>query len=140
MKLILVYSIFKCEKNIFSCTRVSLAVPLVWTGFSIQCKDKCFPTPPIYLWSKVVLFLFCHITSHHAEISQTTVLHVRLLVYVESSQWERCIDLVCDCFGAMIWKLLMIEPFSQWKVNKIENEKCIEGIRGVVGKRLASQI
>jgi hypothetical protein len=28
-------------------------------------------------------------------------------------------------FGATKWKLLIIEPFSQWKPDKIEIEKCI---------------
>jgi hypothetical protein len=28
-------------------------------------------------------------------------------------------------FGAMVWKLLIIEPFSQGKLNKIEIENCI---------------
>ncbi len=27
-------------------------------------------------------------------------------------------------FGAMVWKLLIIEPFSQWKLKKIETENC----------------
>jgi len=53
------------KKSFFSCTRVSSAVPLIWTSFSIQRKEKCSPMPPLYLWSKVVLFLFYFITSHH---------------------------------------------------------------------------
>jgi len=32
-------------------------------------------------------------------------------------------------FGAMVWKLLIIEPFSQWKLNEIKTESCI-GIWG----------
>jgi hypothetical protein len=32
-------------------------------------------------------------------------------------------------FGATMWKLLIIEPFSQQKLNKIETENCI-GISG----------
>jgi hypothetical protein len=41
-----------------------------------------------------------------------------------------------------VWKPLIIEPFSQLKLNKIENEKCIEiwGVLGVLEKPLASQI
>jgi hypothetical protein len=43
-------------------------------------------------------------------------------------------------FGATVWKLLIIEPFSQWKLNKIESENPI-GIWGcsfvVVGVRLS---
>jgi hypothetical protein len=45
-------------------------------------------------------------------------------------------------FGATVWKLLIIEPFSQWKLNQIESENSI-GIWGcsfvVVGKLLVSQ-
>jgi len=29
-------------------------------------------------------------------------------------------------FGAIVWKLLIIEAFSQWKLNKIESENSIE--------------
>jgi len=48
-------------------------------------------------------------------------------------------------FGATMWKLLVIEPFSQWKLNKIETENLktvleFGGIFGVVGKPLASHI
>jgi hypothetical protein len=28
-------------------------------------------------------------------------------------------------FGTPVWKLLIIEPFSQWKLNKVETENCI---------------
>jgi hypothetical protein len=28
-------------------------------------------------------------------------------------------------FGAIVWKLLIIEPFSQLKLNKIKTENCI---------------
>jgi hypothetical protein len=41
-----------------------------------------------------------------------------------------------------VWKPLIIEPISQLKLNKIENEKFIEfgGILGVLGTQLVSQI
>jgi hypothetical protein len=66
--------------------------------------------------------LFCH-----REISQTTVLHVKLLVSLESSWWVRVHqNLVLRLFGATVWKLLIIEHFFQWKLNKIEIENCIE--------------
>jgi hypothetical protein len=32
-------------------------------------------------------------------------------------------------FWALVWKLLIIEPFLQWKLNKIEMQNCI-GIWG----------
>jgi len=43
-------------------------------------------------------------------------------------------------FGAMMWKLLIIGPFSEQKLNQIETENCIgiRGFLGVVGKPLAS--
>jgi len=90
--------------------------------------------PPVYLWSKVVLFLFCHVTSRWDLPNYSA--SCTCLVSLESSQWEGCIDLVWDCFGAILWKLLIIEPFSQYKVNKIENEKCIEGISWCCWKAL----
>jgi hypothetical protein len=66
----------------------------------------------IYVWSKVACFvLLCHV-----EISQSTVLCVGLLVSSESSQWIVVHWLGLRLFGAMVWKLLIIEPFSQWKL------------------------
>jgi hypothetical protein len=35
-------------------------------------------------------------------------------------------------FGAIVWKLLIIEPFFQWKFNKIKSENSI-GIWGCSG-------
>jgi hypothetical protein len=68
--------------------------------------------------------LFCH-----AEISQTTALHGTLLVLLESSPWVGVHWLGLRLFGDMVWKLLIIEPFSQWKWNKIKTENCL-GIWG----------
>ncbi len=78
--------------------------------------------------------LFCH-----SEISQTTALHAVLLVSLESSWWVGVHRLGLRLFGATVLKLLIIEPFSQWKLNKIQTENCI-GIFGVVGKPSVSQI
>jgi hypothetical protein len=41
-----------------------------------------------------------------------------------------------------VWKLLIVELFSQQKLNKIKTENCIEiwGVLGVVGKLSTSQI
>ncbi len=94
----------------------------------------------LYLWSNVICFV-CH-----AEISRTTMLHVVLLVSSKSSQWAGVHWLGLRLFGATMWKLLVIEPFSQWKLNKIKTEKLIKtvlefgGIFAVVGKPLASHI
>jgi len=65
----------------------------------------------IYVWSKVVCFV-CQ-----AEISQITAFQVALLVFLESSVWIRVHQLGLGLFGAMVWKLLIIESFSQWKLN-----------------------
>jgi hypothetical protein len=50
----------------------------------------------IYLQSKVVCFV-CH-----AEISQTMVLHVALLVSLESSKWLKVHKLVLRLLEAMV--------------------------------------
>jgi len=75
----------------------------------------------IYLRSKCSLFCFVS----HAEISQTTALHGAPLVSLESSQWVGVHCLGLRLFGAVMWKLLIIESFFQWKLNKIETENCI---------------
>jgi len=75
----------------------------------------------IYLWTKVVCFvLFCN-----AEISQTMVLHVALLVSSESSRWVGVHQLGLRLFGGQVWKLMIIESFSQWTLNKIKTENSI---------------
>ncbi len=57
--------------------------------------------------------------------------HVALFVSSESSQWIEVYWLGLRLFGlrlfgVTVWKLLIIDPFSQWKLNKIETENCIE--------------
>ncbi len=73
--------------------------------------------------------LFCFVC--HAEISQAMVLHVTLLISLESSQWVgvHWLGFGLRLFGATVWKLLIIEAFSQWKLNKMKTENCI-GIWG----------
>jgi hypothetical protein len=70
----------------------------------------------IYLWSKLLCFV-CH-----AKIFQTTMLHAMLLVSFGSSQWVGVRQLGLKLFGVTMWKLLIIEPFFQWKLNKIKTE------------------
>jgi hypothetical protein len=66
---------------------------------------------------------FCFV--YHFEISQTTMLHVVFLISLESSWWVPLHQLGLRLFGATMWKLLIIEPFFQWELNKIETEDCI---------------
>jgi hypothetical protein len=67
--------------------------------------------------------LFCFVC--HVEISQTTALHAMLLVSLESSQWVGVHRLGLRPFGGMVWKLLIIESLSQWKLNEIAIENFI---------------
>ncbi len=58
--------------------------------------------------------LFCH-----AKISQTMTFHVVLLVSLERSWWVGMPWLGLKLFGAMVWKLFIIEPFfNEMKLNK----------------------
>jgi hypothetical protein len=86
----------------------------------------------------VCFVLFCFVCQ--AEISQTTVLHGACFVSSERSWWVGVHRLGLRLFGATVWKLLIIEPFFQWKLNKIETEIVWEfgGILGVVEKPLVS--
>jgi hypothetical protein len=45
---------------------------------------------------------------------------------MESSWWVRVHQLGLRLLGLWLWKPLIIELFSQLKLNKIENENCIE--------------
>jgi hypothetical protein len=108
----------------------------------------------IYLWSKVVcfvLFLSWDLPSHGApcdthyifetlfnvEISQATTLHVVLIVSSKHFWWQLKVhQLGLRLFGISVWKLLIIEPFSQWKLNKIKIENCVLEFEGVVEKAL----
>ncbi len=78
----------------------------------------------IYLQKKVVFFvLYCD-----TKISQTMPIrvHTVLLVSLESSWWVRVHWLDLRFLGATMWKLLIIEPFFQWTLNKIGTKNCIE--------------
>ncbi len=89
----------------------------------------------IYLWSKVVcfvLFVSWDLPSHDVscdahyifetffdvEISQATTLHMVLIVSLKHFQWWWLWvhQLGLRLFGVYVWKLLIIEPFSQWKL------------------------
>jgi len=76
----------------------------------------------VYLWSKVVYFV------SHVDISQTKtqVLHVVILISSETSWWVGVHRLGLRLFGAMVWKLLIIDSFPQSKLNKIKTENFTE--------------
>jgi predicted CDP-diglyceride synthetase/phosphatidate cytidylyltransferase len=59
------------------------------------------------------------------EISQTMALHVTLLIFSENFWWIGVQWFGLRLFGAMVWKILTIEPFFQWKLNKIKIESYI---------------
>jgi hypothetical protein len=66
--------------------------------------------------------LFCFVLSRWDLLNH--VFHVGLLVSLESSWWVWAQTWVWDCLELRcIYKLLTIEPFSQWKWNKIEIKK-----------------
>ncbi len=67
--------------------------------------------------------LFCFVC--HTDSSQTTALHVAFLVSMESSWWVRVHQLGLR-LKLWLWKPLIIELFSQLKLNNIGNENCIE--------------
>jgi hypothetical protein len=68
--------------------------------------------------------LFCFVC--HTDSSQTTALHVTFLVSMESSWWVRVHQLGLRLFEAMVVEAIVIELFSQLKLNNIGNENCIE--------------
>jgi len=74
----------------------------------------------IYLWSKVICFVLSqwYLLNHIA-------FHAMLLVSLESSWWVGVHQLGLRLFGATMWKLLINEPFFQWKLNKIKTKNCI---------------
>ncbi len=63
--------------------------------------------------------LFCFVL--HVEISQITALHATLLVSSKNSWWVGVHQVGLRLFGAMVWKLVIIESFFQWKLNNIKN-------------------
>jgi hypothetical protein len=65
----------------------------------------------------------------NAEISQTTGISCHTLGIfrkLSMNEYGGVHWLGLKLFGAMVEKLLIPEPFSQWKLNKIETENCIQ--------------
>jgi hypothetical protein len=54
---------------------------------------------------------------------QTMALNAGISISLESYGWIKVHWL--GLFGATVWKLFIIESFSQWKLNKVGNENCI---------------
>jgi len=79
----------------------------------------------------------CFIVSH-CNPPNHLMLHVMLVVFSKSSWWVGVHGLDLRLFWAMVWKLLIIKLFSQWKLNKIKTENCIEiwGCSGCCWKAL----
>jgi len=57
--------------------------------------------------------MFCFILFFHAEISQTMMFHATLFVFLKNLLWARVHQLGLKLFGAIMWKLLIIEPHFQ---------------------------
>jgi hypothetical protein len=112
-------------------------------GFWFLSED--FFEDCIFAWWNISIYIILPPLVHHAKISQSMALQSALLVFSESSQWVVWVHpLGLRLVGATVWKLLIIEPFSQWKLNKIKSKlKTVlefEGVLGVVAKPSASQI
>jgi hypothetical protein len=94
-------------------------------------KKKTLHTPSqqiknltIYLWSKVVCFdLSSWGLPNHGISCQALGISGKLSM--SRRGFKPFSNLGLRLFGATCGKLLIIEPFSQWKLNKIETENCI---------------
>jgi hypothetical protein len=99
------YSLFNYFLIIFKAFRYFLN-----TMFNFEHINKKIIYNQIYLWSNIVVLFF------HAKIFQTMVFHAMLLVSSKSFQWVGVHQLGLKLFRTMVWKLLIIEPFSQWNL------------------------
>ncbi len=77
--------------------------------------------------------MFCFVLSSWDLLNHSTSCHS--LGIFRKLWWVGVHWLGLRPFGAIVWKLLLIEPFSQWKLNRIETENCI-GILGHSWKAL----
>jgi hypothetical protein len=69
--------------------------------------------------------LYCFVLFVTLRSPNPRLIDATLLVSSETSWWVGVHWLGLGLFGATVWKLLIIEQFSQWKLNKIETENCI---------------
>jgi len=102
------------QKNKFN-SLLKLYDKIFYLIINLVLKQSC--TMPHLFMKQCSMFCFvCHV-----EISQTMMLHAMLLVSSKSSWWEGVHWFGLRMFGAIVWKLLIIEPFFQWKLNKIKS-------------------
>jgi hypothetical protein len=74
--------------------------------------------------------LFCFVLFYHVEVSKTTMFHAVLLVALESSQWVKVHRLGLRLFVAIVWKLLIIEPFlNENQINCLVLLESLQGVR-----------
>ncbi len=104
----------------------------------------CVSTTHLHSWCHYLSMkqgsLFCFV--FYSELSWIMVLHATIWVSLKSSWWVGVQQLGLRLFEVTMWKLLIIEPFCQWKLNKIKTESCIDiwGVLDVIGKPSASGI
>jgi hypothetical protein len=78
--------------------------------------------------------LFCFVLFYHTQISQIMALHAMFLASLESSRWVGVHHLGLRLVGGAVWKLLIIESFCQWKLNKIKTENNIWNLCSHLGQ------
>jgi hypothetical protein len=113
---------FVQNSNTFGCWKSKLINREIWKSIS-EGKVVCFVLFCLSSWD-----LPNHGASRH------------MLGIFRKILMSRVHRLGLRLFGATVWKLLIIEPFFQWKLNKIGTETVFEfgGIQGVVEKPLVS--
>jgi hypothetical protein len=102
------------------------AMMIFWSG-----NYQCLKSYDIYLWSKVVCSVL--FITLRCPKPQSIIPH---LISLESSSMSGVHQLGFSL--ELQYKLLIIEPFSQWKLYKIKTE--FADVLGVVGMPLASWI
>jgi hypothetical protein len=89
-----------------------ICITYILTKKSNACtiiKSQHFSLQPIYIWSKVVCFI-CHF-----EIFENIVFHATFLVSLENFPWIGVHKFSLKLFGAIVWKLMIIELFFEWE-------------------------
>jgi hypothetical protein len=108
------------------CYRLTIYWAMPWSKGLLHSlwSNMKYSLDLMYLWSKVVCFvLFCWSCSDLPKPLCFMPHSWCLWKALDESSWLHPLGL--RLFGATMWKLLIIESFSQWKLNKIETENCI---------------